>query len=151
MTLCRKPRQSGFSLLELVVILVLVGVAVTLILPSFTTGFKGLELEITGRDLIVEMKRARSEAIGKQKVFRILLQTDRYVLADDFQVPIRTSELPEGVVLESDQEKLPLKVSFYANGRSSGAAFRLKNETGKQLRISVDPITGFAKVIRDDS
>ena len=146
----KKSTQSGFSLFELVVIVVLVGVAAALIMPSFTRGLKGLELETTGRDLIVEMKHARSEAIAKQKLFRILLETDSYVLTDDFQVPIQSSKLPEGMVLESDDEELPLVIRFYANGRSSGSTFRLRNETGKQLRISVDPITGFARVIRDE-
>ena len=146
----RKATQSAFSLFELVVILVLVGMAAALIMPSFTRGLKGLELETTGRDLIVEMKHARSEAIANQKLFRILLETDTYTLADDFQVPIRSSKLTEGMVLESDEEELPLMISFYANGRSSGATFRLRNETGKQLRIFVDPITGFARVIRDE-
>lgn len=146
----RKSRRSGFSFLELIVILILMGVAAVLIMPSFTRGLKGLEVETTTRDLIVRMKQARSEAIAKQKVFRMILGVDGYVFATDFGETIKEFKLPEEVVIESDEEELPLQVSFYPNGRSSGGNFRLTSRQGKQVQVTVDSITGFARVVKDE-
>lgn len=146
----RRSSRSGFTLLEVVVVLILMGVAAAVILPSFVGGLKGLELETAGRDLIVQMKHARSEAIAKQKVFRIILRANSYQFTNDFGEAIEEFKLPEGVVIESDEVELPLQISFYSNGRSYAVSFRLKNRQGKQMQVAVDPITGFAKVIREE-
>lgn len=137
-------RGEGFSLLEIIVVLVLMGVAAAVIMPSFTRGLKGLELETSGRDLITHLKQARSEAIGKQKVFRVIVNEQSYVLANEFGETIRQFNLPEGISLEAEVE-LPLVISFYASGRSNGGVLALVNETGKRMWIRVDPITGFGR------
>ena len=145
--------QRGFSLFELIVVLVLISLAAALVMPSFSRGLKGLELETTGRDLITRMKHARSQAIAKQKVFRIILFQDEngpqhYIFADEFEQEIRRVSLPKGVSIQLEEQEFPLKISFYPNGRSSGATFVLRNEQGRRMPIWVDPITGFGKVIK---
>ncbi len=143
--------HRGFSLLELIIVLILMGLAAALVAPSITTGFKSLELETAGRDLITEMKYARSEAIGKQKVFRIVLsQTPEgaaaYSLTDDYGEPIRKIDLPAEIGYDVGEEvTLPVTISFYPNGRSSAADFLMKSKQ-KRMRIVLDPITGFARV-----
>jgi len=88
--------KKGFSLLELIVILVLVALVVGVVMPSFSRGLRGLELETSGRDLITRMRHARSQAIAKQKVFRVILQkeedetvSDYYIFANEFEQEIR--------------------------------------------------------------
>jgi prepilin-type N-terminal cleavage/methylation domain-containing protein len=145
-------RSAGFSLLELIVVLLLLGLASVLIAPSFTGGLSGLQLETSTRDLITLMRHARSEAIAKQQVFRVVVgQEDplstKYVLANDFGETIQEKELPKGFrFLVADDFRLPLTVSFYPNGRSTGAAFGIRNKQGKTTTITVDPVTGFAKL-----
>lgn len=146
------PSSAGFSLLELIVVLLLLGLASVLVAPSFTGGLSGLQLETSTRDLITLMRHARSEAIAKQQVFRVVVgQEDplsaKYVLTNDFGETIQERELPKGFrFLVADDFRLPLTVSFYPNGRSSGAAFGIKNKQGKTTAILVDAVTGFAKL-----
>ena len=147
------PRgRQGFTLLELMVVLILMGAVSMIILPSLTGGLKGLELETTCRNLTTQMKRARFEAIGSQTVRRIILDTDElgagfYVLTNEFEEEIRTVNLPDGIFPETpDRKPLPKKISFYANGRSSGGTILLINRQGKRLYVITDPITGLAKV-----
>ena len=150
--------KKGFSLLELIVILMLVALVSGVVMPSFSRGLRGLEMETAGRDLMTRMRHARSQAIAKQKVFRIILRKDEdetvpdyYVLADEFEQQIRKFVLPEGVSVQTqDDLKFPVRINFYANGRSSGATFSLKRETGREMKIWVDPITGFPKVLKED-
>ncbi len=149
--------KKGFSLLELIVILVLVALVVGVVMPSFSRGLRGLELETSGRDLITRMRHARSQAIAQQKVFRIILRKDEdetvpdyYIFADEFEQQIRKFVLPEGVSVQTEDDvEFPVRINFYANGRSSGATFSLKRETGRQMKIWVDPITGFSRVLKE--
>ncbi len=149
--------KQGFSLLELLVVLILVALAAGIVMPSFSRGLKGLELETAGRDLITRMRHARSQAIAKQKVFRIILiqeegedVPDSYIFADEFEQEIRKVFLPEGVSILSEEQEFPVRINFYANGRSSGALFSIKRETGRPMKIRVDPITGFPKVVKEN-
>ncbi len=147
-------RAGGFSLLELVVVLLLLGLASVLVAPSFTGGLSGLQLETSTRDVITLMRHARSQAIAKQQVFRVVIGEEdplslKYFLTNDFGETVQERELPKGFQFEvGDDEKLPLTVSFYPNGRSTGASFGIKNKQGKAHSILVDSVTGFAKLER---
>jgi general secretion pathway protein H len=149
----RKNRgHAGFSLLELIVVLILIGAAAALVAPSFTGSIKNLELETSARDLITSMKHARSEAIGGQKVFRVVLdgrgEGYSYYLANDFGEELSRVRLPSEIRWGMEEQELPLVVSFYPNGRSSGASFSVKNRQ-KEMWIDLDRITGFARVVPD--
>jgi prepilin-type N-terminal cleavage/methylation domain-containing protein len=155
--LCIIRAQRGFSLFELLIVLILVSLTAGLVLPSFSRGLSGLELETSGRDLITRMKQARSRAIAKQEVSRIILvpseeSPDYYVLADEFEQELNRFLLPERVSIElpEDQFEEPfVRISFYPNGRSSGGSFYLLNET-REIAVWVDPITGFARVLKEE-
>ena len=143
---------SGFTLVEILVLLVIMGLAAMLILPSFTSGLQGLELEAACRDLATHMKRARVEAIGRHTVRRVIVTRDDtgtgfYVLANEFGEQIGSVVLPDGIVPQTiDDTPLPWRVNFYSNGRSSGGAIGLVNRQEKRLYVAADPVTGLAKV-----
>lgn len=148
--------QRGFTLFELIIVLVLVSLAAGVVLPSFYRGLQGLELETAGRDLITRMKQARSRAIARQEVSRIILVPseegpDYYVLTNAFEQELSRFSLPERVSIAFEYEQFDEyleKVNFYPNGRSSGGSFYLQNET-REVSIWVDPITGFARVLKE--
>lgn len=152
----RENRQTrGFTLLEMVVVLTLIVAATVLAAPSFRNGLRTLELEGATRDLITRMKMARSEAVSKQQVFRLLFKEAgeqeqvEYLLTDDYESPLRSFHMPAGITVTSglDQPREEaLKVSFYPNGRSSGGLVVLTNGTGRTLEVEVDPVTGLGRV-----
>ena len=146
---------SAFPLLELLVVLILMAASAAVILPSFTSGLQGLELETSSRDLVTRMRRARSDAIGTQRGFRIILdqapqESAYYVLANDYEEEIERYPLAKGTLIEiPPNQSLPLKLSFYPNGRSSGGKFLIANQQGKRLYVLVNPITGLGRVTRE--
>ncbi len=152
MTRVKSNNQTGFTLVELMVLLIIMGLATMLILPSFTSGLQGLELEAACRDLATRMKRARFEAIGRHTVRRIIVTRDDtgagyYVLANEFGEEIGSVDLPDGIVPQTiDDTPLPWRVNFYSNGRSSGGAIGLVNRQEKRLYVKADAVTGLAKV-----
>lgn len=145
--------RRGFTLLELIVVLVLLGAAAAVVMTSFTGGMLGIQMETASRDLVTRMRQARVDAVARQAVFRVVLggdssQGSSYILADEYGQKIRSYELPKGLSLIAE-DGLPMTISFYPNGRSSGGSFRLKRDGGKEIAIVVDPITGFGKVLKN--
>jgi len=147
-------KSGGFTLFEIIVVLVILGAATAIVAPSFVGGLSGIQMETTTRDLITCMRRARSDAVAQQKTFRIVLKANpdgksRYILADEFQKPIKSYELPQGITFADsenwDQDKI---FSFYANGRSSGGEVLIRNKSGRKILVELDPITGFGKMAR---
>lgn len=150
-------RRRGFSLFELLIVLILVSLAAGVVMPSFSRGLRGLELETAGRDLITRMKQARTRSISRQEVSRIILvpseeSPDYYVLTNAFEQELKRFLLPERVSIAVQEEQFDepfVRVNFYPNGRSSGGFFYLQNET-REIAIWVDPITGFARVLKEE-
>jgi general secretion pathway protein H len=146
--------SPGFTLLELLIVLILLGAAALIVMPSFSGGLGGIQLETTTRDLITHMRRARSSAVAEQRVHRIILRAPDtpggpygYQLTDEFERPLGTVDLPRGIAF-AGEENLPYVVSFYPSGRSSGGFIILVQEGGRRLGIDVSPITGYGKFQR---
>lgn len=148
--------NRGFSLLEIMVVVVLLAAASAIVLPSFSGAFASLQVETAGRDMATVMKQARSYSVGRQRPFRIMIALNEYsseaveyVMADEYGRAMKVFSLPDGVRFVSAErhgDTMSAGVSFYPSGRSSGGVFYLSNEQGRQVRIIVDPITGFSVV-----
>ena len=146
--------EKGFSLFELIVVLVLLSLVAAVVLPSFTTGMQGIRLNTAARDMVTKLKQARSRAIAEQKVFRVAFgspeqEESTYSITDDYGVELEKIELPRGFKLILDSEVEPV-VSFYPNGRSSGFQLLIENQQEYRLAVEVDRISGLAKARRPD-
>lgn len=141
--------------MEILVVLILLGLLAALVFPSFTKGLDGMEMRTATRDLITRMKQARTQAISSQAVQRILIGTDEegkpfYALADEYGEISKSFSLPEKLSILTEDGELPLQISFYPNGRSSGGDFMLQLDENRHMRVSVDPVTGFGRVPKDE-
>ena len=135
-------------------VLILIAVVAAVAMPSFSGAMKHLELETASRDLITRMKHARSQAIAHQQVFRILFHPDSaspgdYVFGNEFGEEVERFTLPKEISFFVEEQELPPMISFYPNGRSSGGTVVLRNQPGRKLQVVVDPITGFATLVKD--
>ncbi len=155
--------RRGFSLLEIIVVLVLLAVTAAVVAPSFSRGLKGMKFRSASRDLATHMRAMRTKAVSSQQVHRVLIGIDGdgkpfYTLADQFErdlrepIPLPDQTTITEIVSENDTREVlagsaPVRVSFYPNGRSSGGVIVLK-QGRRELVLQVDPITGYAKVLR---
>ena len=94
--------------LELLVVLILLGAAAAVVIPSFTGGFGGIQLDTAARDLVTRMKQARGAAVSRQRVHRIFLLSPEepdepfaYVLTDEYEQPIKRYVAAQGEYLIS--------------------------------------------------
>lgn len=131
----------GFTLMELLVVLVIAGLAVSLVGPGFQRMLPGIGLESEARTLAAMLRHARSQAI--------LSGVPVGVSVDDESGGLRVSYrqepyvLPAGLELDleggpnSDSSAGAAQILFYPRGDSSGGSLTLKLKLEKGERSSV--------------
>ena len=151
------PDEQGFSLLELILVLLVMGLAVAVTYPALSRGTASLHLRSAGRDVINCLRFARERAITEQVGMRVVIdrEAQKLVMTDETGAGSRAFALPPDVQIRrmvvSGREILegPLEMHFLPNGSSSSAELLLVSNKGAVIRIVSDPITGAARMFAD--
>jgi general secretion pathway protein H len=145
--------STGFTLLELLVVLTIAGLLTALAPPLYSKAVPGAMLKTTSLDFAISLRAARSKAInsGKRVNFTLLTQPPSYVIGPTSAVP-----MPDGITVTAyDYHALPfgspvkkpafeddeIIIGFYPDGSSSGASVAISNGTAA-YRINVSWLTG---------
>ena len=145
-------RKRGFTLLELLVVLLIVGLLVALVPPLFSGAVPGAKLKAAVRDLAVTLRLARNQSITRDVETRVYLNLKSPAYAIGKQVP---RALPAGVELkvapaarQSAVETTQHVVRFFSDGSSSGTLIKLSS--GKRsYDLHVGWLTGRVTIIED--
>jgi general secretion pathway protein H len=167
-----KPREKngtekGFTLLELLVVMAIVGVMAALVTPSIGHSLGNLQLRTVTREVSASLRYARSLAVSEKQRVVVFFDEDRrkMVLARENELlteegtPTETQgpgrrkiyQLPGEIRLEEvvvggeERNSGPFHFLFFANGSSTGGEFVLTNGKGRH-RVSIDFITGIVRV-----
>ncbi len=151
----RRPvNTSGFSLIELVMVVLIMSLALAVTYPLLSRGSTSLRLRASGRDLLNLMRYAREKAITEQSGMMVLADrsTGKILLSDEMGGGAHALMLPKDVriqqLLLAGQEVTqgPLLIHFLPNGSSDNAAILLVADNGAILKVFTDPITGGARI-----
>lgn len=126
-----RPRSSGFSLLELLVVLVIVAMMATLIGVSISRSLTGAEVRTASRDLMAALRYTRGQAILKRQEKTLSVDVEKR----QYQAPGKgTVELPEGMEIRL------LTARTERTGESSGTIrfFPDGSSTGGKVTLSAD-------------
>lgn len=145
-------RQRGFTLLELLVVLLIVGLLFALIPPLFSGAVPGTKLKGAVRDVAVALRLARNQSITGDVETRVYLNLESPAFAIGRQAP---RALPAGVELKvapaARQSAVETKhhvVRFFPDGSSSGTLLTLSR--GKRsYDLHVGWLTGRVTIIED--
>ena len=160
-------RNKGFSLIELMVVLILISFSISLIAPSLSRFSKSVELKGAAKKISGILRYCRSEAVNKGQVYQVLFDSNvREVRVQSMKlkeekeekregkVTPKTYSLPEGIRMKevdipSPQypSDLPL-IEFYPNGGSNGGTILLDSQGRKGYKIKVQFLTGMVEVER---
>ncbi len=138
-------RRNGFSLLEmLVVVLIMAGVAAVAV-PRFASAFDLLTLRSSTQDVAATLRRCRELAVNRSRVTEFTLdpgyQTYRAtVLSQDVDWPDAVTIFAAGV-----DPNAPWTVRFYPDGSASGGHLVVQSR-GRQYEILVDWLTGRVRI-----
>ena len=160
-------KDRGFSLIELLVVLILLSLSLALVAPSLSRFFRTVELKGAAQKISAILRNCRSEAVNKGKVYEVLFNSQsREVRVHSMETseekdetkegpfPDKTYLLPEGIQMKGDPATSSLSASglspieFYPNGGSSGGTILLDSPDRLGYRIQVHFLTGMVDVKR---
>lgn len=130
------PMARGFTLLELLVVLAVMGLIAALVVPRFAQGRPGIELERAARGLVADLRAARVQAIASNRAVALVLDPER----PGYRIGARRHALPEAAALSLDPP-VERRIGFYPDGSSDGG--RLTLRLGARSRtVRVDWLLG---------
>jgi general secretion pathway protein H len=122
--------QRGFTLLEMIVVIVIMGLIAGLVLVRQPWHSAGLDLDATQRALIATLRLARSRAIVQDRTVAVVADA-------------RGFSLDNGAmwVLPADEALTPAQMIFTPDGGSSGGTILLAS-TRRRIAVNVNWLTG---------
>jgi len=148
----RKIKAGGFTLVELMVVLIIAALIMALVGTSISRSVSGAEMRNAARKLAASLRYTRTHAIlvKSEQVFLVDTENRSYVAPE--REPV---ELPEGMNVQLTTARSELTsetvggIRFYPDGGSTGGHVLLEaNE--RIYRINVAWLTGEASIQRED-
>jgi general secretion pathway protein H len=135
-------RQNGFTLLEVLAVIVVISVALTLMVSGMSRGLASVRERHVVTDLLNSLRQAHTLAVIERR--SVLLHFDMQKLCYRLeQRPARC--LGDGVKLTvetaANLSEEGAAIIFYSDGSSSGGNLRL-NTSSRDVRIDVGWLTG---------
>jgi len=151
-TRSRAQRQSGFTLLELLVVFAIAALLVALARPMYTAAMPAASLRADVHDLAVTLRDARNRSISGSREIAVLfdIEAAQYRVADEAVVelssgteivPMPLRSVGVGNFRRHSPAEQEFVVTFYPDGSSSGASIGIRNRGGA-FRVDVDWLTG---------
>lgn len=168
--------QRGFTLVELMLVLLIMGTLSTMILPSIATSMRSNSIDATTTKIHELLNFAYLSAISRHRPVVVNLDTQRrrcWVTVRTVSLPwleqqeekpdtltLATITLPEGTDVMLTREEtssftdLPSQlwqtIVFRSDGRSENVIIELANDRGEVRVIQVIGITGEALIMEED-
>jgi general secretion pathway protein H len=163
--------HSGFTLLELLVVLVLISILSALLAPRVGNSIRNMTLTGAAQKIAASLRYARSRAVSEKETYVAVLDFKKSSLsiltaqgsagvktaklsidAKEESSRLKVYELPGGVQVaktksgEGEADSGLFQIFFFPNGSTSGGWIVLRNDVGKRCRIEVDVITGAVRL-----
>jgi len=143
---CRNRKlTSGFTLLEIMVVMVIASLILTLVPPLFSGAISGTKFKGATRDLAITLRETRSLAINHntEQLVRLDLGTPSYQVGNSkiLKLPDRVHMTVQVVTGENIPEGTQHVVRFFPDGSSSGEMITL-SEGNHAYYLQLNWLTG---------
>jgi len=113
-------KNHGFTLIELIVVLVIIGIVAGVAIPRFTGSFDSIKFGKTMSDVVFFIRGSRNRAMSTGKIANVIFDLHRGFCWNDDKKILR---LPEEVEMFTDnidaRDEQTRTFSFYPNGMAS--------------------------------
>ncbi len=154
-----KIKNKGFTLIELILVLLIIGLGTAFIVPTVANSLVNLKLKAATRRLSTVLRYARSRAISSKETMYVVIDIDNASYATQVPNPEASAEeLPGSIAFpknirfkevrvgEEVQTSGKIQLLFYPKGNTSGGEIVLENNRGRMYKITIDPILGKVKI-----
>lgn len=146
----RTDRQAGFTLLELIIVMVIMGLALGIVMARGPGTSPRLVAQTTAQQMIDALADARAQAILTDQISRFILnpaQRDWHTARHHGVIPRDLSATFTGLSAQPDGAAVG-EIDFAPDGSSSGGKITLMGPAGR-LSIAIDWLTGRVELVRD--
>lgn len=141
-------RQRGFTLLEIIIVLVIAAVAMSIVLAYSGKGASAADLKSAARALAAGLRTAQSTAMATRRDARLTLDVDQREFS--FTGDTRAHRLPEGLDLKLYTAQTEVEserkgsIRFFADGSSTGGRITVSSGPSgeRKFLVDVDWLTG---------
>ena len=168
----RVNSQRGFTLIELMIVIILIGIFTGLMVGEMRGTFEDALLRSTARKLIATANLASSKAVTSTRAhsmhidstagtIRIQMEGDSATPEDeklDTRVSIEVRESTP--VVDADEEEgskdeqqsvvNPERIRFFPDGTATGREITLRDRLGVELRLQINPITSRIRMLESE-
>jgi general secretion pathway protein H len=142
----------GFTLIEMMVVLVIAAIAITLAVPLIEGGFDSREVRRAARQIAATMVHCRVEAMARSQPQGMVINPERNSIATTDWA--RWAVLTDRAIIErvdggSDVGDGARQILCFPNGSTSGADVVIasrRDRSSNRLRIRLDPLIGRVEV-----
>lgn len=117
----RASRQAGFTLIELMIIVTLMGIFAMIAVPSFTQFIANNRTQSLNNETVALLQFARSTAVERRTLIKVCPGEEKWSVKEDCLAStkaLRTMELPAGSTIDISANEL----TFRYNGTGTAAS-----------------------------
>ncbi|KSV75909.1 hypothetical protein N185_15805 [Sinorhizobium sp. GW3] len=143
---------EGFSLVEMLVVLTIIGLAAAIALPSLKpSGARTLERSVVSAVQLAQTARLHAASLGIPVALVIDTRGNLIRLEPGTQsLALPTDVAMEAIVGRDDETTVERgKIAFFPNGGATGGQITFRHRAGNEVRLRIDWLTGVVKEIRD--
>jgi prepilin-type N-terminal cleavage/methylation domain-containing protein len=136
--------EAGFTLIELVLVLVLLAAAGAMAVPAVQPALESVRAEAAARRTASFLDDARRRAVLERRVLVVRCRPDeeRLVLLGA-AAGEKVFQVPEGLAIASCR---PEELRYFPQGSASGMTLLLRDRRGRERSVSVGTFTGLSRI-----
>jgi len=155
--------SAGFTLIELIIVLMIIGISMGLVGMFVNQGASNLELKRGAREVATTLKYARNQAVSMKKVYSFVIRESdgTYSLYASDIAGHNEGAAPESVMSRTLPDKLKVKfderregslrIDFFPGGNSTGGVINILNQADSNLSVTVNRVTGKVEIRKNQN
>lgn len=148
----REKNQSGVTLIELLIVLMIIAIIAGVSFPALTSGLSSIRLSSASGSAASFLVSAMNRVERREEAAAIVISPKENLLAiytaASGKNPDRTLDMPKGITIEGAESR---RFLLMPGGTAPRVTLVLQNDKGARSSVQIDPVTGVPKVQRIES